>query len=116
MLASTLSRIPRAQRGFGIVEIMVGVVIGLLALLIIYRALALSEGYRRTTTAGGDAQSTGMISSYVLAQDLGNAGNTIADSSADLMNCDRTATFAANLVPIPVLIQDGGADNVADTI
>lgn len=107
---------PARSRGFGIVEIMVGVVIGLLALLIIYRALALSEGYRRTTTAGGDAQSTGMIASYVIAQDLGNAGNTIADSSADLMNCDRTATFAANLVPIPALIQDGGADNLADTV
>ena len=46
---------------------MVGVVIGLLALLIIYQALSLSEGYRRTTTAGGDAQSSGMISSFVLA-------------------------------------------------
>ena len=50
------------RRGCGIVEVMVGVVIGLVALLIIYQALALSEGYRRTTTAGGDAQSTGMIS------------------------------------------------------
>jgi type IV pilus assembly protein PilW len=85
-------------------------------LLIIYQALALSEGYRRTTIAGGDAQSTGMISSYVLAQDLGNAGNTLADSSTDLMVCDPPASFAASLRPIPVLIQDGGADNVADTV
>lgn len=107
---------PGAHRGFGIVEVMVGVVIGLVALLIIYQALALSEGYRRTTTAGGDAQSTGMISSYVLAQDLGNAGNTLADTSQDLMVCDPAASFAANLRPIPVLIQDGGADDAPDTV
>ena len=60
---------------------MVGVVIGMLALLIIYRGLALSEGYRRTTMAGGDAQSAGMISTFLLAQDISNAGNTIADTA-----------------------------------
>ena len=109
-------RLRARNRGFGIVEIMVGVVLGLVALLIIYQALALSEGYRRTTTAGGDAQSTGLIASYLLSQDLGNAGNTLADSSQDLMTCDVEATFAANLRPIPVLIQDGGADDVSDTV
>jgi type IV pilus assembly protein PilW len=110
---------PRAlarSRGFGIVEIMVGVAIGLLALLVIYQALALAEGYRRTTTAGGDAQSTGMISSYLIAQDVGNAGNTLADTAQDLIVCNPAASFAANLRPIPVLIQDGGADAVSDTI
>jgi type IV pilus assembly protein PilW len=108
---------PRAGNlGFGIVEVMVGVVIGLVALLIIYQSLALSEGYRRTTTAGGDAQSTGMISSYLIAQDLGNAGNTLADSAIDLMACDVAADFTSNLRPIPVLIQDGGTDADSDTI
>jgi type IV pilus assembly protein PilW len=116
MLATSLSRTPRSQRGFGIVEIMVGVVIGLLALLIIYRGLALSEGYRRTTTAGGDAQSAGMISTFVLAQDISNAGNTIADTAPDLLNCPNTGSFATTWRPIPVLITDGGADNVSDEI
>lgn len=116
-------RVPRspqsvrsAQRGFGIVEIMVGVVIGLVALLIIYQALALSEGYRRTTTAGGDAQSAGMISSFLLSQDLTNAGNTLADSSQDLMTCDAAASVTANLRPIPVLITDGGDDATSDSV
>ena len=52
----------------------------------------------------------------MLAQDLGNAGNTLADSSTDLMVCDPAASYAANLRPIPVLIQDGGADDVADSV
>ena len=110
--------LPRArhQAGFGLVEIMVGVVIGLLALLIIYRGLALSEGYRRTTTAGGDAQSAGMISTFILSQDISNAGNTIADTAPDLMNCPVGADFASSWRPIPVLITDGGADDVSDQI
>jgi type IV pilus assembly protein PilW len=116
MVAIPSYRAPAKQRGFGIVEIMVGVVIGLLALLIIYRGLALSEGYRRTTTAGGDAQSAGMISTFVLAQDIANAGNTIADTAPDLLNCPNTGTFATTWRPIPVLITDGGADNVSDEI
>lgn len=103
------------QTGFGLVEIMVGVVIGLLALLIIYRGLALSEGYRRSTTAGGDAQSAGMIATFLLAQDIQNAGNTLADTAPDLMNCPGAA-FAATWRPIPVLITDGGADEVSDQI
>jgi type IV pilus assembly protein PilW len=106
----------RQQTGFGLVEIMVGIVIGLLALLIIYRGLALSEGYRRTTTAGGDAQSAGMISTFILAQDISNAGNTIADTAPDLMNCPVGADFTSSWRPIPVLITDGGADDVSDQI
>jgi type IV pilus assembly protein PilW len=112
---SHLRGVPR-QSGFGLVEIMVGVVIALLALLIIYRGLALSEGYRRTTTAGGDAQSAGMISTFLLAQDIQNAGNTIADTAPDLMACPNTGAFATTWRPIPVLITDGGADEVSDQI
>ena len=107
---------PVSQRGFGLVEVMVGVVIGLLALLIIYRGLALSEGYRRTTTAGGDAQSAGMISTFLLAQDISNAGNTLADTADDLQYCPSTGVFATTWRPIPVLITDGGADNASDQI
>ncbi len=79
--------------GFGLVEILVGVTIGLIALLIVYQALSLSEGYRRTTTAGGDAQSSGMISSFVLAGDIANGGHTISESAGELANCPNTGVF-----------------------
>jgi type IV pilus assembly protein PilW len=110
-----------AQAGFGLIEIMVGVVIGLLALLIIYRGLALSEGWRRTTTAGGDAQSAGMISGFLLGQEIANAGNTIADTASDLINCPvlpnaAAPNFAQTWRPVPVAIVDGGADDVSDSI
>ena len=110
---TTLRR--NAARGFGLVEILVGVTIGLIALLIVYQVLALSEGYRRTTTAGGDAQSSGMISSFVLASDIANGGHTISESAAELASCQNTGNFATTWRPIPVLITDGGADAVSDS-
>ncbi len=116
MPPTSSSRNPRHQSGFGLVEILVGVVIGLLALLIIYRGLALSEGYRRSTTAGGDAQSAGMITTFLLSRDISNAGSTIADVAPDLMNCPNTGAFATTWRPIPVLITDGGADDASDQI
>lgn len=103
------------MRGFGIVEIMVGVTIGLLALLIIYQALALSEGFKRTTQAGGDAQSSGMIASFLLGQDLGNAGNTFSDSAIETWQCPNTGNFVTTWKPIPVLIRDSGSDDVSDS-
>jgi type IV pilus assembly protein PilW len=109
------ARPPRRYAGFGLVEILVGVVIGLIALLVIYQALALSEGYKRTTTAGGDAQSAGMISTFVLAQDIGNAGSGVAPNAQELANCPSTGNFATTWRPIPVLIRDGGSDDASDS-
>jgi len=105
----------RRASGFGLVEILVGVTIGLLALLIVYQVLSLSEAYRRTTTAGGDAQSAGMISTYMLEQDIGNGGHTIADAGTELDVCPNTGAFATTWRPVPVLITDGGADDVSDS-
>jgi type IV pilus assembly protein PilW len=45
--------------GFSLVEIMVGLAIGMLAVIVILQVFALSEGRKRTTTSGGDAQSNG---------------------------------------------------------
>ena len=113
---SRLRRYPLCRtRGFGLVEILVGVTIGLIALLIIYQAIALSEGYRRTTMAGGDAQSSGMISSFVLASDVANGGHTISESASELASCPNTGNFATTWRPIPVLITDGGSDEASDT-
>ena len=109
------SRRPARDAGFGIVEIMVGVTIGLLALLIIYQALALSEGYKRTTTAGNDAQSTGMIALFRLGEEIANGGNTISDAGTELATCPDTGNFATTLRPIPVLITDGGNDFTSDS-
>ena len=44
------------QRGFGLVEIMVGILIGMLMVLIIFQVYTVSEGQKRTVTSASDAQ------------------------------------------------------------
>ena len=56
-------------------EMMVVALIGLIAILVFFQVMAVAEGLKRNTTAAGDAQTTGLLSTFVLAQELGNAGS-----------------------------------------
>jgi type IV pilus assembly protein PilW len=105
----------RRQRGFNLVEILVGVVIGLIAVLVIYQVFAVSEALKRNTSAAGDAQTAGIFSTFLLAQEIGNAGSGIANAADDLANCPNTADIRTTMRPIPILITDGGADDVSDS-
>src|SRR5207244_450752 len=46
-------------RGFSLIEIMVGVVIGLIAVLVIYQVYTVAEGFKRNTTLANSALFTG---------------------------------------------------------
>ena len=107
--------------GFSLIELMVGIVIGLLGVLVIFQVFAVAEGLKRNTTAAGDAQTTGLISSFILSQELGNAGSAMMSSAADLQTCDttgifNTSTFKTTLRPVPVVIYDSGAPDVSDSV
>jgi type IV pilus assembly protein PilW len=69
-----LSNRPAAARGFTLVEILVGLVLGLLAIVIMYQVLATFEGQRRTTVGGTDAQSAGHLSLHQIERDMRLAG------------------------------------------
>lgn len=119
------TKLPRnGQHGFSIIEIMVGVVIGLIAVLVIYQVFATSEGIKRNITAAGDAQQNGLLTSFMMGIELANAGNGLAVSAPDLGTCTPTAVaggaptlleVANSQLPIPVLITDGGGDNNPDS-
>jgi type IV pilus assembly protein PilW len=105
----------RSEQGFSLIEIMVGVVIGLIAVLIIYQVFAAAEGIKRNTTSVGDAQQNGLLSSFMLGIELANAGNGVAFAARDLGVCPAGATFASTWRPLPLVIIDGGAADVPDT-
>ncbi len=88
---------------------MISIVIGMLLVLVIYQVYEISEGQKRTITAGSDAQQNASYGLYVLGRDLSMAGNGIASSAASLDTC-------AMLRPIPVLIDAGATANDPDTI
>ena len=78
----------RAATGFTLVEIMVGMVIGVLGLIIMMQVFSLSESQKRATTGGGDAQSSGAIALFGLQRDIGQAG--FGASDLKLVGCDLT--------------------------
>lgn len=106
---------PSAQAGFGLVEIMVGVVIGMIAVLVIFQVFNVAEGFKRNSTAYGEAQQAGLYSIFALGMELSNAGTGINAASTDLQWCADTGNIATSFRPIPVLITDGGGAANSDT-
>jgi type IV pilus assembly protein PilW len=64
----------RSHRGFTLIEIMVGLVIGLIATVIIFQVFAVAERQKRTTTGTSDAQGNGAIAMFMLERHLKMAG------------------------------------------
>ncbi len=122
---------PRArQRGAGLVETMIGILIGMIVVLVIYNVFALAEGYKRTAVGAADAQTTGLFAQFVLKREISNAGNGVSGAGASLATCATAgpnwpwptppgffaAAGARAVRPVPVLIRDGGGPTVSDSL
>ena len=57
------------ESGFTIVELMVGMLIGLISIVVMFQIFAVSEGQRRTTSGAGDAQQNGVTEDIVRKMD-----------------------------------------------
>jgi type IV pilus assembly protein PilW len=62
------------QAGFSLVELMVGLVIGLVATVVIMQTFASFEGTKRSTTGIADAQTNGSIALFTIQRELQSAG------------------------------------------
>jgi len=83
------------QRGFTLIEVMISTVVALFATLAIMQSFAVSEGFRRTATSGGDATFSGAVATYLLGRDLQMAGygvNTAAYLGCTVSGFDGTLT------------------------
>lgn len=107
MRAIPASRSAARQRGISLIELMVGVVIALLAVLVIYQTFAVAEGVKRQTISAGDAQKTGMIAMYLVGTELASAGSGIMLNQDDLATCTDTKDVATTMRPFSVLIEPG---------
>ena len=73
------------QRGFSLIEILVGMAIGLIGIVLINQAQIVFEGYKRSTSGAGESQVNGALALYAIERDLRMAGAGIAHSQA--FNC-----------------------------
>ncbi len=137
-------RLPRhvtRQAGFSLVELMVGMVIGLLAILVIMQIFSAFEGQKRTTMGTADAQTSGSVALYSIQREVQLAGYALplydrlnmplgcTTASPDAIKADGTAgtdvvtdvdhdnsTATANINLTPIDIIDGGAAGASDSL
>lgn len=102
--------------GFSLVEIMVGMVIGLISTIIVMQVFALFEGQKRTSTSGSDAQTNGGIALYTIERDVRMAGYGFNDAIGCVLSRSFNGTALASLPLMPVSIGDGTGGYGSDTL
>ena len=100
---------PANERGAGLIEIMVGIVIGMVLVLMIFQVYLLTENQKRTITSSNDAQENASYGLFLLSHDLAGAGNIISTATTALSAC-------AMLRPIPVVLAAGATDSDPDSV
>jgi type IV pilus assembly protein PilW len=116
---------PRRGAGFSLVELMVSVVIGMLAILFATRLVISGEQTKDSALGGSDSMQNGMLALYSISNDAAQAGWGLNDSLAagcdtsfsDTSGYQLAQTQAAGTPVTPLaaaIIQPGGA--ASDTI
>lgn len=108
------------QAGMSLIELLVGILIGLVATLAISNVFSSFEARKRMIAGGADAQSSGVLALYYIQRDAQNAGYGLplynsADPSPLLCPIDTSINQAGVLINLsPVVIVDG--DTGQDTV
>lgn len=90
------------QRGISLIEMMVGIAIGIVCVLIILQLLSAWEARKRTTTSGNDAQISGTLAGFTLDRDLRLAGYGFGVATSDVMGCNVVANRSGTDVSFPL--------------
>jgi type IV pilus assembly protein PilW len=72
----------RKGSGFGLVEVMVAMLIGMITVVIIMQVVTGAESHRRMVTSGSDAGTAGIVALHGLQRDLMNAGYGLSVESS----------------------------------
>ncbi len=106
------------QRGVTLIELMVGLLLGIVVVLVTAQVLSFSEGQKRVTTGGGDAQVNGALGLYTMQREIQMAGYGLL-SELSLLGCAIQANHATagafNWTLAPVMIT-AGASGAPDSV
>jgi len=105
---------PARQTGVTLVELMVALVIGSIAVLVIQQVMAVFEGQKRTSAGGSDAQVNGAVALFSIEREVRQAGYGLFGGSGSLcplgINIHYNGTTVSNGGTLrPVVVLDGGA-------
>lgn len=107
------------QHGMSLVELMVGILVGLLVVIAASGSMSFFEGQRKTSVSGNAAMNGGVMAGYLIQRDLRNAGvglfNGTQFACASINLYYNGVTRADGAAVAPVQIADGGvgADSVS---
>jgi type IV pilus assembly protein PilW len=110
--------IRKTQRGVSLVELLVAAAIGIIASLAIFQVFAVFEGQKRTTTSGGEAQTSGTLALFTIERELRQAGygiNNLTFLGCKIQGRDSLTGTNFTLEMVPVKITQGAA-GAPDTI
>jgi type IV pilus assembly protein PilW len=97
------SRIPFHSRGFSLIEIMLGLTIGMLGMVVMMQVYLSSQASQRSTSGTGDAQTNGSMALMSLQRELRQAGFGI--TALPLSGCNiflRTGVTLTGLAPLSI--------------
>ncbi|MEO7057250.1 MAG: PilW family protein [Caldimonas sp.] len=111
----------RKQRGFTLIEIMVGCAISVVGLLVIFQTLAVWNRHSQTSMAGGDADTSGTLGMFSFERDIRLGGVGVATGLAAPMGaCPVSVTGGAvtsfPLAPVVITFGAGGAPDTIDVL
>lgn len=100
------------QKGFSLVELMVGITVGLLVIFAGFAIFGNAERNYRATETVNNAQINGLYAVFAVSQELGNAGAGVMSNYASLRRCTAVSNFPENasgspsfpLYPLPAAI------------
>lgn len=106
----------RSSRGVSLVELMVGVAIGLIGVVAIFQAVSVWTKHTQTTSSGGDAQVAGTLALFNIERDVKLAGHGFGRAANSIMGCNVQTTIPGVINLRPVEIVASGPAGSPDTI
>lgn len=103
-----------AVRGVTLIELMIGLLLGLVVVLVTAQVLSFAEGQKRATTSGSDAQVNGALALYTLQREIQMAGYGLINELS-VLGCPVHANHAGGgaatwtLVPVSITMGANGA-------
>ncbi|MBI2731772.1 MAG: PilW family protein [Aquabacterium sp.] len=91
------------QQGFSLVEIMVGLVIGMATVVIMLQMLSNSDATKRRAAGGNDAQMNAALALYTLGREIRASGYGINDQR--LLGCDLTYQTSSDAATVTIPLQ-----------
>lgn len=106
------------QRGMSLIDVLVGMVIGLIGMIVVFQSFNAFEAQKRTTTTATDAQESGLMALTTIERELRLVGHGMYYGNQPICASIRQwANSAVETLPnaLPVAITNG-ASNASDSL